>query len=144
MTWKLANDHPNDSIIENGQNYWEESWRLEETCCHSNSNEKPSANADVKNSKLIIIIMIIIIKYIDLARQLKKLWNMKITVIPVVVGALCTVARDFVKRQKDLEIRGWMETIQTTALLRSTRILRRVLKTWGDLLSLKLQWKTIG
>ena len=24
---------------------------LEETCCHSNSSEKPSANTDVKNSK---------------------------------------------------------------------------------------------
>ena len=31
--------------------YWEESWRLEETCCHSNSSEKPSANTDVNNSK---------------------------------------------------------------------------------------------
>ena len=29
---------------------WDESWRLEETCCHSDSSEKPSANADVKNS----------------------------------------------------------------------------------------------
>ncbi len=26
------------------------SWGLEETCCHSNSSEKPSANVDVKNS----------------------------------------------------------------------------------------------
>ncbi len=26
-----------------------ESWRLEETCCHSNSSEKPSANVDVEN-----------------------------------------------------------------------------------------------
>ena len=31
--------------------YWEESWILKETCCHSNSSEKPSANADVKNSQ---------------------------------------------------------------------------------------------
>ena len=29
-------------------------------------------------------------------------------------------------------------------LLRTARILRRVLETWGDLLSFKLQWKTIG
>ena len=29
---------------------WDESWRLEETCCHSDSSEKPSKNADVKNS----------------------------------------------------------------------------------------------
>ena len=31
--------------------YWEESWRLEETCCHSNSREKPSVYTDAKNSK---------------------------------------------------------------------------------------------
>ena len=38
--------------------YWEESSRLEETCCHSDSSGKPSVNAGVKNSqksKLIII-----------------------------------------------------------------------------------------
>ena len=29
---------------------WEESWRLEETCCHSISSEIPSAYADEKNS----------------------------------------------------------------------------------------------
>ena len=43
--------------------HWEESWRLEETCCHSDSNEKPSANADVKNSNEWIIIVIIIIMH---------------------------------------------------------------------------------
>ena len=31
--------------------YWKESWRLEETCCHSNSSEKPSANTAVKRVK---------------------------------------------------------------------------------------------
>ena len=31
--------------------YCEGSWRLEETCCHSNSSERPSANAAVKNSQ---------------------------------------------------------------------------------------------
>ena len=29
----------------------EESWRLEETCCRSNSNKRPSANTDVENSQ---------------------------------------------------------------------------------------------
>ena len=46
------------------------------------------------------------------------------------------------KRLEDLEIRGHVETIQTT-LLRSARILRRVLETCADLLSLKLQWEAI-
>ena len=30
--------------------YWEESRRLEKNCCHSNSIERPSANADMTNS----------------------------------------------------------------------------------------------
>ena len=31
--------------------YWEESWKLEETCCHENAREKPPVNAGMKNSK---------------------------------------------------------------------------------------------
>ena len=81
--------------------------------------------------------------YLDLARDLKKLWNMKVMVIPIVIGVLGTVTKELVKGLEELEIRKQVETIQTTALLRLARILRRVLETWGDLLSLKLQWKTI-
>ncbi len=29
-------------------------------------------------------------KYLDLARELKKLWNMKVEIVPVVIGALGT------------------------------------------------------
>ena len=84
-------------------------------------------------------------KYLDLARELKKkLWNVKATVIPIVIGGLSKSAKGLVQGQENLEIRGLVETIQATALLRSARILRRVLKTWGDLLSLGLQWKTIS
>ena len=83
-------------------------------------------------------------KYLDLARELKKLWNMKVTIVPIVIGALGTITKGLLKGLEDLEIGGRAETIQTTALLRTTRILRRVLETWGDLLSLKLQWKTIS
>ena len=66
---------------------------------------------------------------LDLARELKKLWNMKVTTIPIVIGALGTVTKGSVQRQEDLEIIGRVETIQTTALLRSTRTLGRVLET---------------
>ena len=80
--------------------------------------------------------------YLDFGRELIKLWNMKVTVIPIVVSALVTVTKAFEQGQKDLEIS--VETIQTTALLTSVRILSRALKIWGDLLSLKLPWKTIS
>ena len=77
-------------------------------------------------------------------RELKKLWNMKVTIILIVIGAFGTVTKGLLKGQEDMEIRGWVETIQTNTLLRTARILRRVLETWGDLVSLKLQWKTIS
>ena len=82
-------------------------------------------------------------KYLDLARELKKVWNMKVTFISIIIGALVTVTEGLLKGLEDLKIRGRVGTIQTTKLLRSAKILRRVLETWGDLLSLKLQWKTI-
>ena len=40
-----------------------------------------------------------------------------------------------------MEIRERVKTIQTIALLRSAKILRMVLETCGDLLSLRHQWK---
>ena len=80
-------------------------------------------------------------KYIDLAREMKKLWDIKVTMIPIVTGALGT---GLVLGLEDLEIRGRLETIQTTALLRLARIARRVQETWGDMLLLNLQWKTIS
>ena len=30
-------------------------------------------------------------KYLDLAREIKKLWNMKVTIVPIVIGALGTI-----------------------------------------------------
>ena len=83
-------------------------------------------------------------KYLDLAREIKKLWNMKVTIVPIVVGALGTVNEGLLKGLEDMEIGGRVETIKTTTVLRTARNLRRVLETWGDLLSLKLQWKAIS
>ena len=78
-------------------------------------------------------------KYLDLARKLKRLWNMKVTIVQIVIGAFGTIAKGLLKGLEDLEFGGRVETIQMTALLRTARILRRVLETLGDLLSLKLQ-----
>ena len=61
-------------------------------------------------------------KYLDLARELKKMWKMKVTIVPIVIGALGTITNGLLK--EDLE-----ETIQKTALLRTSRIVRRVLET---------------
>ena len=65
-------------------------------------------------------------KYFDLARELKKLWNMKVTIVPIVISAFGTVTKELLK---DLEVGRRVETIQTTVLLKTARILRRVLET---------------
>ena len=73
----------------------------------------------VSSNYLIIIIIIIII----------KLWKLKVTIIPIVIGTLGKVTKGLVQGEEDLEIRGLVGTIQSTALLRSARILRRILET---------------
>ena len=54
------------------------------------------------------------------------MWNMKVTIVPIVVGALGTITKGLLK---GLKVGGRVKTIQTTALLRTARILRRVLET---------------
>ena len=54
---------------------------------------------------------------------------MKVTIVPIVIGALGTISTGLLKGLEDLEVGGRVETIHTTALLRTVRILRRVLET---------------
>ena len=68
-------------------------------------------------------------KYLDLAREVKKLWNMLVTIISIVINAFGTVTKGLLKGLENLGVGGRVETIQTTALLRTARILRRVLET---------------
>ena len=46
------------------------------------------------------------------------------------------------RRVEELGIRGRIETISTTAVLRSAWMLRSVLEAWKASLSLSLQWKS--
>ena len=68
-------------------------------------------------------------KNLDLARELKKLWNTKVTIVPIVMGAIGTITKGLLKGLENLEFGGPVETIQMTPLLRTARILRRVLET---------------
>ena len=57
-------------------------------------------------------------KYLDLARGLKKLWYLRVTVIPIVVGALGTVPKTWERKLYELESNERIERIQNGALLR--------------------------
>ena len=67
---------------------------------------------------------------------------MKVTVVQIVIGSLGTILKGLVKKLEELEIEGRAEIIQIIALLGSAKILKRVLETGGDLLSLRFLWKT--
>ena len=54
---------------------------------------------------------------------------MKVTIVPIVISAFGTTTKGLLKGLEDFEVGGWVETIQVTALLRTVRILRRVLET---------------
>ena len=68
-------------------------------------------------------------KNIDLAMSWKKLWYMKVTFIPIVIGALGIVTEGLIKRLENLEITKRVDTIQTITLLRTASKPRRVLET---------------
>ena len=68
-------------------------------------------------------------KYLDLARELKKLWNMKVTIVPILIDAFGTITKGLSKGLEDLGFSGWVETLQMSALLRTDIILRRVTDT---------------
>ena len=59
---------------------------------------------------------------------------------PIADCTLGIVFKGLEKKQEELEIRGRIKITQTTTLLNLSRILRSVLETWWDVLS--LQWKT--
>ena len=62
----------------------------------------------------------------SLAKELKMLWNMRMKMIPIIVGTLVTASISLVKNV-GLENIGRIETIQTSGLLWSVKILRRAL-----------------
>ena len=73
--------------------YWEESWRPEETCCHSISSERPSTNAGVKSSLGVIIIIMIIDRIYKEHWRLLKIPNTYIKIITVSCSDIELVTR---------------------------------------------------
>ena len=68
-------------------------------------------------------------KYLNLVMELKKLCNMEVIAISIVICAFGTVTKGLIQGRKDLEIIRPVKTIHTTALLKSAGIQRRVIET---------------
>ena len=66
--------------------------------------------------------------YQDLARVLRKIWNMKVKVIPLVIVTLGTTPIKLRSWLKEIGIEIQITELQKTVLLHTARILRKVLE----------------
>ena len=66
--------------------------------------------------------------YQNLARELRRMWEVKAIVVPIVVGALGTVPLRLKNNLKEIEVDTSISLIQKSALLGSARLLRKVLE----------------
>ena len=67
-------------------------------------------------------------KYQDLGRELQKIWNVEVKIIPLVVGSLDAIPKQFGNRLKQVGITVRTAQVEKTALLETARLLRKVLE----------------
>ena len=134
------NNNNNESVLEN-ENYkllWDFSIRTD----HNIEARRPDLVLVDKSEKRCQIIDVAIPedsgvkekedekteKYQNLARELRRLWEVKTKVVPIVVGALGTVPLRLKANLKGIGVDTSITLIQKSALLGSARILRKVLE----------------
>ena len=67
-------------------------------------------------------------KYQDLGKELQKIWNVKVKIIPLVVGSLGAMPKQFGNRLMQIGITAGTAQVLKTVLLGTGRILRKVLE----------------
>ena len=67
-------------------------------------------------------------KYQELGSELQKIWNVKVKIIPLVVGSLGDIPKQFGNRLKQIGIAVGTAQVQKTFLLGTARRLRKVLE----------------
>ena len=65
-------------------------------------------------------------KYQDLGREFQKIWNVKVKIIPLVVGSLGAITKQFGNRLKQIGITAGTGQVQKAVLLGLAKILRKV------------------
>ena len=67
-------------------------------------------------------------KYQDLGMELQKIWNVRVKIIPLVVGSFGAIPKQLGNRLKQIDITAETAQVQKTVLLGTARILRKVLE----------------
>ena len=69
-----------------------------------------------------------ILKYKDLTIEIKRMWNVKARVIPVIIAATGTISKSCRKYVSDIPGNHDIKELQKTAILGTTHLLRKVLR----------------
>jgi hypothetical protein len=68
-----------------------------------------------------------ILKYKDLTIEIKRMWNVKTKVIPVIIGATGTISKSLRKYVSNIPGNHEVKELQKTAILDTAHVLRKVL-----------------
>jgi hypothetical protein len=71
------------------------------------------------------------LKYDSLCIEIQRMWDLKCTVIPVIIGATGIVTRSLRKRLEAVPGKHWIDSVQKTAVLGTAHIIRKVLQCEG-------------
>ena len=67
-----------------------------------------------------------ILKYKDRTIEIQRMWNVKTTVIPVIIGATGTISNSFRKYLRNIPGKHEVKELQKTAILGTAHIIRKV------------------
>ena len=66
-----------------------------------------------------------ILKYKDLTIEIQRMWNVKTSLIPVIIGATGTISNSFRKYIRNIPGNHEVEELQKTAILGTAHILQK-------------------
>ena len=68
------------------------------------------------------------LKYKSLCIEIRRMWNMKCTIVPVIIGATGIVTRRLRKNLEAVPGQHSIDSVQSTAILGTSHIIRKVLQ----------------
>ena len=68
------------------------------------------------------------LKYRNLYKEMQRMWNLKCTIVPVIIGATGIVTRSLKKNLESVPGKHSIDSLQKTATLGTSHIIRKVLQ----------------
>ena len=68
------------------------------------------------------------LKYNSLCIQMQRMWNLKCTIVPVIIGATGIVTKSLQKNLETISGKHSIDSLQKTATLGTSHIIRKVLQ----------------